>query len=56
MPTACIWEHSPSDDMNREAPLGLTLMALIGLQLSSKSVLAIDGLASLNPAAAFAVE
>lgn len=55
VPTACICEHSP-DDINGEAPLGLTLMALISLQLASKSVLTIDGLAYLNPAAAFAVE
>lgn len=31
VPTACRCEHGPSDDDNREAPLGLTLMALIGL-------------------------
>lgn len=58
VPTACICKHSSSDDSSREAPLALTLMILISLQLSSKSVLAI-GVAYLNPAmpaAASAVE
>lgn len=35
--TACICKHNPANDNNREPPLGFTLMALIGLQLSCKS-------------------
>lgn len=56
LPNACIYEYSPDDYIHREAPLGLALMVLMGLQLSSKSVLAIDDLNPAVSAAAFAVE
>lgn len=54
-PNAHIYESSPVV-ICREAPLELALMVLMGLQLSSKSVLEMDDLNPAVPAAAFAVE
>jgi len=56
VPTGWICEHGLSDGFIREALLGSTLMVLIGLQLSSISVLVTNELAYLNSAAAFAAE
>lgn len=56
LPNAWICEYSPGDYIHREAALGLALMVLMGLKLSSKSVLAIDDLNPAVPAAAFAAE
>lgn len=56
VPNAHIYEYSPDDVIHREAPLGLALMVLMGLQLSSKTVLAIDDSIPAVPAAAFAAE